>query len=387
MRGMRSILALPVVVLLAAALALAAAGCAGKTPAGGQAKEPLVIGLVTSQTGRQAGTGMSQINGIQQAIDEWNQKGGVKGRPVKLVVEDDGSTPPGAVNAFNKIVSEAKPIAVILPNYGNFIMAMEQYIRQAGIPVISGASTVTITRVGNPWIFRVRTNDEIVGQLAAEYAVNEMGAKKIGIIHVAGEFGMAGAKVVRENLERLGVPPVGVEAYNPDDRDLTAQLLRLKNAGADLIIGWAYPPDAGLVMASMYQQGLKARLLGSPAYGMPEALKLAGEAANGHTLILDFVPTDDPKVQDWVKKIEARSKLPANFINSVYYDAVNILLNAVEKVGTDPQALRQAILDTQGYQGITGEYNFDPNGDGLHQIYITRVENGKPVLLKVIKAK
>jgi|GEM_PF-6779934 len=184
-------------------------GSSGSQPAGKDTQQPIVIGLVTEVTGPQAGTGDNQTNGIKLAFDEVNQKGGIKGRQIKLVIEDDASTPPGTVNAYNKIIADQKPVATFIPNFANFDMAVEPAIKKAGIPAITGASGPGVTAVGNPWIFRVRTNDDIMGKLAAEYAVKEMGAKKIAILSVTGEMGAGASKVVKETLEKLGLAPRG----------------------------------------------------------------------------------------------------------------------------------------------------------------------------------
>ncbi len=364
----------------------AAPTAAAPKQSGAASGEPIVIGLVTEVTGAQTSTGDNQTNGLKMAVEEWNQKGGIKGRPIKLVIEDDTSTPPGTVNAFNKIL-EQKPVAVFIPNFANFDMAIEPAIKKAAIPAITGASGPGVTAAGNPWIFRVRTNDTVMGKLAAEYAAKEMGAKKIGILYVTGEMGAGASKVVKDNLDALGVSPVAVESYNQDDKDVTAQLLNLQKAGAELVIGWGYPPDSAMVMTNMLQLGVKMKLLGSPAYGISDALKLAKDAANGHTVITDWVPGDDPTTQNWVKQIEARAKLPANFIHSVYYDGLNILAQSIEKAGTDPTALRDGIKAVKGYKGITGEYSFDANGDGLRQAYIAQIKDGKPVLVKTVKGQ
>lgn len=375
------------VTVAACAPAPAAAPAASAKPVASGSDSPITIGLVTEVTGPQASTGDNQTNGIKQAIEEINAKGGVKGRQLKLAIEDDTSTPPGTVNAFNKMMSGQKPAAVFIPNFANFDMAIEPAIKTAAIPAITGASGPGVTAAGNPWIFRVRTNDNIMGRLAAEYAVKEMGAKKIGILFVTGEMGAGASKVVDENLKKLGVTPVAIESYNQDDKDVTAQLLNIQKAGAELVIGWGYPPDAAMVMTSMNQLGVKMKLLGSPAYAVSDALKLAKDAANGVMTITDWAATDDPAVQDWAKKIETRAKLPANFIHSVYYDGVNILAQTIEKTGTEPAALRDGLKAVKGYKGITGEYSFDQNGDGLRQAYIAQIKDGKPVVVKSIKAE
>jgi branched-chain amino acid transport system substrate-binding protein len=370
--------------LFAGALATQLIGCAPTTGSGGGSGDPIVIGLVTEVTGAHAGTGDNQTNGIKLAVEQINAKGGIKGRQIKLVIEDDTSTPNGAVNAFNKVLDQ-KPVAVIIPNFANFDMAIEPQIRKAAIPTITGASGPGVTAVGNPYIFRVRTNDTIMGKLAANYALKDLGAKKIGILHVTGEMGAGAGKVVKETLEAAGAAPVGVETYNADDKDVTAQLLNLQKAGADLIIGWSYPPDAAMVMTSMSQLGVKMKLLGSPAYGMPDCLKLAKEAGNGRDVIMDWLPSNDATVAEFVKSIEAQAKLPANFIHSVYYDGANILFKVIGEKGTDPKAVAEGLRAVKGYQGITGEYTFDAQGDGLRQAYAAEIKDGKPVLVKPVK--
>lgn len=380
--------------IVTAALILMA-GCTpapASTPAassGGAASggDSVTVGLVTEVTGPQTGTGDNQTNGIKQAIEEINAKGGVKGKQIKLQIEDDASTAPGTVNAFNKMMSGTKPAAVFMPNFANQVMAIEPAARQAAIPAITGASGVGVTAAGNPWFFRVRTNDAIMTKLAAEYAIKEMGAKKPGILYVTGEMGAGAQKLLDENLKALGAPAAGTESYNQDDKDVTAQLLNLQKAGVDVVIAWGYPPDAAMVMTSFNQLGVKMKLLGSPAYAVSDALKLAKDAANGTTIITDWIASDDPAVQTWAKNIETRAKLPANFIHSVYYDGMNILAQAIDKAGTDPTALRDAIKATKGYKGITGEYTFDDKGDGLRQAYIGTIKDGKPVLVKSIKAQ
>lgn len=384
-RSSRIVVFLVLISLLAAIFAGCTAAPSAPATSGAATKDPIVIGLVTERTGAQTSTGDNQLNGIQMAIDEWNQKGGIKGRQIKLAVEDDTSTPPGAVNAYNKLMADAKPVATFIPNFATSVMAIEPAIKKTGVPAITGASGTGITAAGNPNIFRVRTNDDIMGKLAAEYAVKDLGLKKVGVLYVTGEMGAGVSKVIKENVTRLGGNVVGTESYNPDDKDVTAQLLNLQKAGAELIVGWGYPPDAALVMTNMHQLGLKIPLLGSPAYGISDALKLAKEAANGRKVIVDWAPTDDATVQDFAKKMEARAKLPANFLHSVYYDGANILFQTIEKVGTDPAAIRDGLRAVKGYKGITGDYAFDEKGDGLRQAYIAEIKDGKPVVLKTVK--
>lgn len=378
--------------VLAAGLLVAGllAGCGGSKPSGqekaaAKAAPELVFGVVTSVTGPQAGTGNHILNGIKLAVDEWNEKGGVKGQKISLKVEDDGGSPAGAVNAWNKLTA-AKPVVAVVPNYTNYLMAMEPYIRKAGIPVVTGASGAQVTEVGNPWFFRVRANDKVVCELATKVALEDLKAQKVAIIHVTGEFGSGGAKLLEKYLTGAKSPPVTIQSYNPDDKDLSAQLLNIKKAGADLIIGWGYPPDGGLVLSQVAKLNLGIRVLGSPAYATPDALNLAKEAANGQYLLNDYLPDpNDQMTGSWMKKIKEKYNEDGNFLSATYYDGTNMLLKSINEVGAGPEDIRRAMLGIKGYKGIAGEYNYDPAGNGLHQSFFVQVKDGRQVLVKKVK--
>ncbi|MBI4491579.1 MAG: ABC transporter substrate-binding protein [Chloroflexi bacterium] len=348
---------------------------------------PIVIGQITQLTGGQAITGDWWRAGVQMAVEEWNAKGGVKGSKIELAVEDDASTTTGAVNAFNKLVTEKKPLGIIGSTYTNSIMAMEPAARKAAIPVLTGASGDPVTAVGNPYFFRIRTNDNVGAKIAVEYAVKELGVKKPGILHVAGDFGVAGATALKKELTDLGVQVLAVESYNPDDKDITAQLLNLQRAGVDTVFAFSFTVDAAMVMTAVYQRGDKFKFIGNNTYGAPDAINLAKEAANSKYTTLGWIPSDDPVVQEWIKNLAKYSKFPANDNNSIAYDGTNILLKAIEAAGTDTEAIRKALQDTRGYKGIAGEYSFDSKREGLRQVYFSQIQNGQPKLIKLVKGE
>lgn len=362
------------------------AGCGGQAPSGkGGGGEPIVIGLVTSMTGGQAASGRHVLNGLTLAVEEWNEKGGINGRPIKLVHEDDASQPSGAVNAFNKLMAQSKPVAVFTPVFSNLVLAMEPYIREAKIPALSGGTNPKITGSGNKWMFRIKTSDDINAKLISEFAVKELKKKKIAILHVTGEYGTSAAAATKANLERLGVKPVEIQSYNIEDKEFSAQLLKIYRSGAELVIAWGYPPDAGLILTQVKQLGLPLTFLAGSGYATQDALNLAKDAANGHYLMMDFIVGSDPKVQEWASKVKAKFNTEANFLTGTYYDGANILFRAIQSAGTEPEALRQAILDTKNYEGIIGTYSFDEKGDSIRQAYFAQVRDGKPVLIKLYK--
>ncbi|MCL5047020.1 MAG: ABC transporter substrate-binding protein [Actinobacteria bacterium] len=356
-----------------------------KTDQPAAAKDPIRIGVVTSLTGPAAATGQQVAVGVKLAALEWNAKGGIGGRKIEVQVEDDQYKPSDALNAYNKIMAQ-KPVAVVLPTFAQLVMALEPNVKASAIPHFTSATGTAITKVGNPWFFRLRTNDEIMGRLIADFALKELKTKKPGIIYANNDYGKGGYETIKAVLEKTGTPLAAAEAFNSGDKDVSAQLLKLKKAGVDLIISYSTPADSATIALQQKQLGLGVPFLGSPGWGVREFFDLVKGAADGNHVTVDFVPGNDERTQKWAKAIEDNFKgTPVSFVVSTNYDGANILFSAIEKVGTDPNKLREALLATQNYSGITGTYSFDSVGNGLRQAVFSKIENNSMKVLKTIK--
>lgn len=359
-------------------------GAAQTTEKAASGGEPIVIGVVTSLTGPLAATGVQVAAGVRLAAKEWNEKGGVKGRQVEVVVEDDAGNPSTAVNAFNKILGR-KPVAMFAPTFTPLVMAMYEGIKQAGLPVFTSATGVPITKQPEKLFFRLRTNDEKAGRIIAQYAVQELKAKRPGILYPNNDYGKGGYQVIKTTLEELGAPPVAAETFTQTDKDVSAQLLKIKRAGADLLIAWTVPADSGLVAKQARQLDLGIPILGGPGFGTEEYLELAGEATDGIHVLLDAAVGLDEKTRPFVEAVKKNfPDVPVSFVVSTNYDGANMLLQAIEKAGTDPAAIRRALHEVKGYAGVSGPYSFDADGNGLHQGVLARWEGRKLVPLKTV---
>ncbi len=378
-------LALLLAVTLLAGCGGSASAPASKSEQPAASKEPIKVGVVTSLTGPAAATGQQVAAGVKLAALEWNAKGGINGRPIEVDVEDDQYKPSDALNAYNKL-SAQKPVAVFLPTFSQLVMALEPNVKAAAIPHFTSATGTVITKSGNPWFFRLRTNDEIMGKLAVNYALQDLKTKKPGLIYANNDYGKGGYEVIKGMLDKAGVALVDAEAFNTTDKDVSAQLLKLKKAGADLIISWSTPADSATIALQQKQIGLGIPFLGSPGWGTKEFFDLVKGAADGNSVLVDFVAGNDERTQKWVKAVQDNLKAtPPSFVVSSNYDGANILFNAIAKVGTAPDKLRGALLGTQNYAGITGTYSFDPAGNGLHQGVIAKIENNNLKVVKIVK--
>jgi branched-chain amino acid transport system substrate-binding protein len=363
--------------ILAGALALATFSA--------RAADPIRIGMIAPLTGPQAEGGRLGIQGAKLAVDEINQAGGVLGRQLELVFEDDQSTNPGTVLAFSKLAGHAEIQALIGPSFSTKLHAMAPDALKLGKPVMIGGTDPVLTHIGNPWFFRCRPNDNYSARVIADYGVNALGKKKWAIVHLTDTFGTSGMKLLVEALKGTGVEPVLIQGFPNNSQDLTAVVLAVKQSGADVMGSYMFDADAALLAKQLRQLGVSIAWVGSAVIASTTALKLAGSALNGAYAVVDFNRDSSDTARAFATKYEAAYKAVPDFGAAFSYDAVRVLARAMaEAKSLEPEKLREAILSTKGYDGAEGVYNFDQNGDGLHGYNIVRIDNGAPVFLKHI---
>ena len=364
---------------MAAAVLVLLAPAVGVAAADGE----ILIGMNTPMTGANAANGALWIKAAKLAEKQINAAGGITGKPIKLLIVDDQSTNPGALAAVNKSIEQDKVLALLGVTTSTQILAVSETIKQAGIPTLVGGSAVAVTRQGNPWMFRVRPDDSIVAQGMIKYIKEEMKLSKVGILHDADAFGTGGGDLVERYAKENGLTVVKREKYAGTDRDFTAQLLALKNAGAEVMVVYATAGPAIAVIQRQYRQiGSPYKFLGSPTSAQENTLNLSKEAAEGLVAMMDNVPGETLKKYAVDYKKEYNEEI--NTFAAFDYDAMNILADAIRKGGEDRAKIREAILATKGYVGVLGTYSFTPNGDSLHTASVVQIENGKPKLLKVV---
>ena len=364
---------------LVGAIALAVVGSA-------LAAEPVRIGLVDETTGSQAEAGVLTLNGARLAVDEINAAGGILGRPVELVVEDNQSTNPGTVLAYSKLVDQ-KVAAVIGPLRSTQVQAASPTIAKARLPAIIGGSDPTLTRVNNPWIFRVRPNDLYSSRVMAEFGVKTLEKRKWAIVHATDTFGSNGKNALVDALKAQGIEPVLVQGYTSNQQDFTAVVLAIRKSGAD-IVGSYMPnaPDVGIFAKQMRQLGVDVPWIGSASLASETALKLAGDALWGTYVVTDFFADANRESKAFATKFKARYTFNADLYSAWSYAALHLLKNAVDQAGSlEPAAVRKALLATRGLKGVGGTYDFDANGDGLRGYSIVRNEQGRLAFIRHIE--
>jgi branched-chain amino acid transport system substrate-binding protein len=344
------------------------------------------IGMCVPVTGPAAEQGLWAQNGAKLALTAVNKAGGVLGKQVELVIEDDQTTNPGIVLAFSKLAAQSDIVAFLGSIRSTQVMAMAPDVLKLGKPVMIGGTNPDLTHMGNQWLFRFRPNDNYSGRVIADFGVNTLGKKKWAIVHSTDAFGTAGGKALSDALGKLGAPPVLDQGYANQSQDFTPVVLAVKQSGADVLgTYFTFENDLGIFARQLRQLGINIPWVGSPSVVAVSSTKLAGPALYGTYGVADYAEESGDAPRAFGKAYREAYKTAPDIQSAWTFDAVTILSAAINRAGsTDPTKIREAILSLKKFPGAEGEYNFDQNGDGLHGYNVVRNEKGTIVYDKHI---
>ncbi|SEF15801.1 amino acid/amide ABC transporter substrate-binding protein, HAAT family [Rhizobiales bacterium GAS191] len=349
--------------------------------------ETITLGMVVGTTGAFAGGEAPLVNGTKLAVEDLNRKGGIGGNKIELSIEDTGSEQTGAINAFNRVVGQS-PVAIMDTTLSGFVLSQIGMIEDAGIPTLTGAASAQLApgRKGVEALFRVRTNDELVAAAAARFGLDNLGAKKIAVLRINNEYGNGWLHMIEATLKERGLAPATVESYEGADRDLTPQLLRIRNVDADALIVVGDPPNQVVAVQQIRQLGVKAKVIVSNAGVLPTTIKLyQADASNGIYGTVDSLPAADGAHSEWSDRYRAAYHIEPDYSAAEYYDGVMMVAAAIAKVGTGNEALVKELRTVRDYAGIGNSYSFADKGDGGRSVAIVQLEDGKVKLAAIIK--
>ncbi len=410
--GARTIPGVSLVLLVAAlvAVALFAAACGGgtttttaaatdttaastATTAAAPSGDPIVIGAIVSATGPGAALGEQERNVLQMEEKLINAKGGVLGRPVKIVIEDDKSDPKEAVTAANKLLTQDKAIALIAATTSSSTLAVKAITAEKGVPQMAMAAANDVTdKAPNEWIWRTPQKDALAVQRALDYVSKTLKVKKIAVLHDENAFGASGAAEIAKQAPALGLEVVATESYKTADTDMTAQLTKIKGTNPEVLVVWGTNPGPALVAKNMKQLGITIPYVGSHGIANSTFIKLAADAAEGVVfpagrLLVPSSITDakqkavtDAFAADYAYSYSGKP----NPFGGYAFEAISILTDAITRAGsTDAKAIQGALNATTGFAMPDGIYNYTAtNHDGLvaSDMIMVKIQGGTWVL-------
>lgn len=352
-------------------------GCKQKG-GGGDASE-IVIGEVAAMTGGTATFGTSSHAGTQMAIDEINAAGGLLGKKLRLVTEDDQSKQGEAGTVAKKLISREKVIAMLGEVASGRSLEMAPICQKAGVPMISPASTNPKVTEAGDHIFRVCFIDPFQGTVMAKFAMSR-GWKKVAILtDTKQDYSVGLAQFFKEYFSKNGGTITGEQSYGSGDKDFKAQLTAIKGGNPDAIFASGYYNETGLIATQARELGITAPLLGGDGWDSPSLVQVAGKAIEGSFFSNHFSNEDtSPHIQEFVKKFKAKHGNIPDAMAALGYDSAMILADAIKRAGTtEGKALRDAIAATKDYQAITGKITLDEKRNANKSAVILTIKGGK----------
>jgi branched-chain amino acid transport system substrate-binding protein len=321
------------------------------------------------------------------AVKEINAAGGIKGRQIVVKTSDIGGDNTTAVNALNEALAD-NPVLLIGHPHSTMQIAQNSLVKKSGLPFFYSGASVKINQdiLDNPWIFRITPNDGVMALAAMQYVVNTLKYTKVAILYSNEEYGIAGRDIFVDVLAKKGLKPVAMEAHEVLAQDVSAQLLKLKSSGAEMIVGWATPIPTAATLRQLKELQINIPYMGGRSMALTAVLGLSkAEHLDGAYGSVDSVISVDPLAAEWTKKYKADMGKDPDFFTAAYYDLVYMIKDWIGAVGTDPAALRKAVLETKNRKGVgSNVYTFKAPGESVFTAQVIRYTGSTPKILEVV---
>jgi branched-chain amino acid transport system substrate-binding protein len=359
------------------------------SPGSGGAQEPYKIGALFSITGPGSSLGIPERDTALMIEADVNARGGIRGpdgklHPIKLVIYDDASDETRAVLAAKKLIDEDRVTAIVGTTLSGTSLAILDTVQKAEVPLLSCAAAVKIVEpvAERKWVFKTPQSDHLIVSVLVDH-LKARGLTRVAWLNVDYAFGQLGWIEFEKAAQKAGLTIVANEKFGQKDVDMTAQLTRVKAAAPQATVIWSIPPSASVATRNYADLGITAPLFQSHGVGNKRYIELAGPGSNqvqfpaGKLLVAEQLADNDPQkpvLLAYARDFEARYG-PRNTFGGHAWDAIQLVLRAMEKAGPDRAGVRAAVESTRNFVGITGVFDFSPaDHNGLDRRAATMIE-------------
>jgi len=389
------IASLALVLLLA--LAIVAAGCGGQSGAPdnkAQAKkEPIKFGVIGPYTGPNAKPGQSMKQGVQLAVDEINKAGGVNGRMLEPLFEDDASVPAQSVSATEKLITK-DGVAFLIGTFNSATtLADMKIIERDKVPMLVPIAVASeITESGNKWVFRNAATNPMQAEQLMNYIYKNTKQRKFAVIHENTDYGRGLMEAVKAYVDKHGGEMIA-ESYKIGDTDFYAQLTKIKNYQPDGIIICGNLSEGSQITRQIKELGIKSQLYGFGGLSSFDYNQIAGGSNEGLICTSYFESSSpNPLAQAFIKAYKAKYNVEPDMFAAAIYEAVYIAKDVMAKlpetkdIAAFRAALRDGLAQVKNLPGVQGPTTFDAKGQADKEVMIVQWHNGqKKVLFPVAK--
>ncbi|MCX7951620.1 MAG: ABC transporter substrate-binding protein [Clostridiales bacterium] len=383
---MKKIVAAVLSIAMAASLM---AGCSKQTQS--ENNDVIKIGVFEPMTGANAAGGQLEVEGAKLANKLYPE---VLGKKVELVIMDNKSDKVEAASAAARLVEQEKVNAIIGSWGSSLSMAAGDIVKNAKVPAVGASCTNPLVTKGNDYYFRVCFIDPFQGTVMANYAFQKLNAKKAAIIQeVSNDYAVGLSKYFQDEFKKLTGDEnsiVAIANYNTGDQDFSAQLTTLKDKNPDVIFAPGNFTESALIIKQARQLGIKAPFIGGDTWETPEFIKIGGKDVEGAVFSTHF--TAEKPITKESEKFLAEFKKEYNkepaAVSALGYDAYLVILDAIKRANsTDSDKIREAIAQTNGFEGAAGMITLNQDGDAVKNAVINVVKDGKFTYLDTVEPK
>lgn len=328
------------------------------------AADTIKLGVAGAHSGDLASYGLPTLNAAKLVVGDMNAKGGVLGKKIEILAEDDVCKPEVAANVGSKLVSEKANVVLGHICSGATKAALNVYREAKIITMSPSATNVDLTKSGDyPNFFRTISPDDAQAALQVDFALNKLKVKKVAIIHDKGDYGKGLAEFAKAFFEKKGVKPVLFEGITPGAVDYSAIVMKVKSSGADAVLYGGYHPEAAKIVSGMKKKKMKTLFISDDGVRDDTFIKVAGQYAEG---VYATGPIDTTKNPMAIAAIEQHKKVYGSDPGAFYlnaYAATLCLLEAIQKAGSTDFAAVSKALRSNWFETPLGKISFDENGD------------------------
>ncbi|KAF3999023.1 ABC transporter substrate-binding protein [Glaciimonas immobilis] len=364
------------------------------------AAEPIKIGITGPFTGGSAPMGVSMRDGVKLAVADINAKGGILGRQLQLVERDDEAKNERGVQVAQELINKEKVVATVGFANTGVALASQRFYQEAKIPVMNSVATGSIITKQfvapenkDNYIFRTSANDTIQSKMIVDEAVGRLKYTKVAILADSTNYGQLGQKDLEKALADKGIKPVAVEKYNLKDVDMTAQLLKAKQGGAQVVLTYGIGPELAQIANGMQKINWKVPIIGSWPLSMGNFIDNAGKNGDGARMPQTFIQDGNTPVRKTFiaayQKAYKVDRMPSAVSAAQGYDAIYLLAAAMKQAGTtDGPKVREALENLKTpVEGVITTYNKpfshdDHDAIKPEMVNIGVVKDGRVVLAK-----
>jgi len=329
----------------------------------------VTIGWIGPLSGQYASYGKQVKVGTEIAVEEVNTAGGIHGRTLVVVYEDDQLDPKKGIAAFNKLVSVNGVPVVIQAAGSNVMLAQAPVAERKQVVLISPTCTSPAISEAGDYVFRIAPSDTYQGKVIAEIARKELDAATAAVLYINNDYGVGLKDVFLAEFKEMGGSVALSEGFAPETRDFRTLLGKVKGLAPDVVFLSSLYQEASLILKQAQELGLSVQFIGGDGCFAPELLERTGDAAEGMLVInMRWDPkSDDPQVRAFVERVKAETGKEPEVYTALGYDCLNVVVEAIRESGTSGPTVKNNLYAIRALPGLTGATTFDAQGDVLKQ--------------------